>query len=134
MTKAKAQVLFNNLSVTPHCYIIIKDDSVLRAATEVVKNPSRGQIARARMLHSAAGVNWVFSTFKYILESLLSENVLDVASFNLAVGENASRRKVNEVQPSLKRQQQQQQQPMTESQVTIAEHVKYSASVTKSKM
>ena len=36
-TKTKPQVLINNHSVTPRCYIVIKDDSVLRAATEIGK-------------------------------------------------------------------------------------------------
>ena len=35
--KAEAQVLINNHSVTPHCYITIKSYSVLRAATEFGK-------------------------------------------------------------------------------------------------
>ena len=52
----------------------------------------------------------------------MSEKVHDVANFKLAVGDNVSRCKLNDVRPLLKRQQQ--QQPMTEIQVTTAEHVK----------
>ena len=81
--------------MTPHSYIIIKDDSALGAAAEIGKNSSTGQIAHVRVLHNFAGGDWVFITFKYILESLLSERNLDVANLQLAVGENVSRRKVN---------------------------------------
>ena len=72
LTKAKAQVLINNQSVTPHCYKVKNNDFVLRAATENGKNPLTEQIAHARVLHSFSGVDWVFITFKYVLESLLT--------------------------------------------------------------
>ena len=77
----------------------------------------------AKLLHSFAEVDWVFITFKYILESLLSEKVPNVGNFKLAACENVSQRNANDVRHLLKRQQQQ-QQPMTASQVTKAEHVK----------
>ena len=62
------------------------------------------------MLHSFAEGDCVFITLKYILESLLSEKVLNVANFKLAAGENVSQRNANDVRHLLKRQQQQQQQ------------------------
>ena len=53
----------------------------------------------------------------------------------MAAAENVSRRNANDLRHLLKRQQQQQQQqPMSARQVTKAEHVKNSASVTKAKM
>ena len=37
LTKVKTQVLINNCSVRSHCYLLIEVDSVLRAATEILK-------------------------------------------------------------------------------------------------
>ena len=92
----------------------------MRSHRSLKKNLSSGRIVHAKLLHSFAEGDWVFITFKYILESLLSENVLNVANFKLAAGENVSRRNAKDVHLLLKRQQQQQQkQPMTK-----VEHVK----------
>ena len=130
LTKAKAQVLSNNYSVTPNCYIVIKDDSVLRVATEIGKNPSTGKIAHARVLHSFAGGDWVFFTFNYIMESLLPEKVLYAARLKLAVGENVARRKVIHMRPLLKRRQQQQQNNTTTATTTISSSSKTTTTTT----
>ncbi len=104
LSKASADTILRNHSITPHCYIVLQDDTVLRYATDVDKKVAPRMLEAAKTIQSFASGNWGFLTIKYVNDCEKSGHVVDPEVYTLKPGAKLQQRRVNDMRPLLKRQ------------------------------
>ncbi len=104
LSKSSAETILKNHTIAPHCYIVLKDDTILRHATDVDKKVPPRMIETAKSIQNFASGNWTFLSFKYLEDCEKSEVVVDPKMYTLKPGTKLQQRRVNDMRPLLKRQ------------------------------
>lgn len=113
--------LMKKHSELPFCYVLLRDDKVLRQATDKTSSlePTKN-LALAKNLQILAGGNWKFLHESFVTDTEKLMTVLDPKKYELIPGERVLRHKVRDIRPLLKRQRLQ----CDKTEISTATHVK----------